>query len=70
MPLSKLEGHLMFDKRVSDRLLRDRLLERDELAKHLKQLPDLAAEADEIPAYSEPAANEDEPTFSAIEPRS
>lgn len=71
MALSKLESHLMFDKRLTERLVQDRMLERTDLAKHLKQLPDLAKDADEMPAYVEPtAASDEEPTFSAIEQRS
>ncbi len=71
MTLSKLEQHLLHDKRLTDRLLRDNVLSREALAKQIQQLPDLAAESVEIPAYEEPkAGSDDEPTFSAVEHQS
>lgn len=53
MDLSQKESHLKFDKRVSDRLIRQGNLTTDELQKQLKALPDLEKEAEVLAPYDE-----------------
>lgn len=60
MARTKHDEHLLYDKRLSDWFSRSGDLNQKMIEKHLKDLPDLAAEADVVPAYEEPG---DEPTI-------
>ena len=65
-----------FDLRTRERALRDGNLNKEELQKHLKSLPDEAANTEEIPVFEETPAptpskkttspDSSEPTFSAV----
>jgi hypothetical protein len=70
MTMSRLEGHLIEDIRLRERLLRDGIIAPKEVEKQVKALEDLSGEFVEVPAYevgNDPvvAASSDAPTFEA-----
>lgn len=74
MGLCEREEHLLCDKRLAGRYLKTGELSTKDIAKNAKDLPDLAAEKNDLPAYDEQlasgmriSAGDAEPTFEAAE---
>lgn len=67
MEITKRNHHLLDDKRLTERLLREGSLDAQEQAKRTKALPDLADEVIYIEPYEDQAADAAGLTFEAGE---